>query len=151
MRLGRGRFVALLYALLIGSLSVYLPFLVISEAGFSRAWGRGFSLQNLTLANLHYLLFEYPIARQSIIRTLVYAGTAASVCVLLGLAVAYMVHNRLYPGVRVLGGLIMAPFVIPGIVHSAPPCSWSNRRPAWITTRRIISRFSRHPAAFCWR
>jgi iron(III) transport system permease protein len=147
VRLGRGRFVALLYALLVGSLSVYLPFLVISEAGFSRAWGRGFSLHNLTFANFHYLLFEYPITRQSIIHTLIYAATAATACVLLGLAVAYMVHNRLYRGVRVLGGLVMAPFVIPGIVlsiayyaaYAAPP--WALGGGSALVIFAFITRF----------
>jgi iron(III) transport system permease protein len=131
IRLGRWRWVALFYALLIGTLSVYLPFLTICQAGFSKAWGRGFSLQNLTLANFHYLFFEYPITRQSITHTLVYAGTAATVCVALAFAISYIVHHRLYPGARLLGALVMAPFVIPGIVlsiafyaaYAAPPMS----------------------------
>lgn len=116
--LGLWRWAALAYALLIGALSVYLPFLTISEAGFSKAWGRGFSLQNLTLANFHYLFFDYPITRQSITHSLVYAGVAATVCVALAFAIAYIVHHRLYPGARLLGALVMAPFVVPGIVLS---------------------------------
>jgi iron(III) transport system permease protein len=115
IRLGRWRYGALLYALLIGALSVFLPFATICEAAFSKAWGRGFSLQNLTLANFSYLLFEYPITQQSIAHTLLYSGIAATACVILGLVVAYLIRGRLVPLARYLGGLVMAPFVIPGI------------------------------------
>jgi iron(III) transport system permease protein len=134
IRLGRWRWVALGYALLIGSLSVYLPFLTICEAGFSKAWGRGFSLQNFTISNFQYLLFVYPTTRQAITHTLIYAGTAATACVVLGFAIAYIVRHRLYLGARLLGAMVMAPFVIPGIVLSVafyaafapPPLSLSD-------------------------
>jgi iron(III) transport system permease protein len=129
--LGLWRWLVLGHALLIGTLSVYLPFLTIFEAGFSKAWGRGFSWQNLTLANFHYLFFDYPITRQSIIHTLAYAGISATVCVALAFAIAYIIHHDLYRGARLLGALVMAPFVIPGIVlsiafyaaYAAPPLS----------------------------
>jgi iron(III) transport system permease protein len=64
------------------------------------------------------LLFQYPITRQSIIHTLAYAAITATVCVILAFCVAYIVHHRLFKGTRVLSGLVMAPFVIPGIVLS---------------------------------
>lgn len=116
IRLGRFRQIALLYALFVGVLSVYLPVVTICEAAFSKAWGRGFSLQNLTLGNFQYLLFEYPTTRQAIADTLLYSGAAATVCLTLGLTVGYVIRHRLVPLSRCLGGLVMAPFVIPGIV-----------------------------------
>ena len=116
IRLGRGRFVALLYALFVGALAVYLPFLTICEAAFSKAWGRGFSLQNVTIANFRYLIFEYPTTQQAVTHTLLYSGAAATISLVLGLLVAYLIRGRLMPLARYLGGLVMAPFVIPGIV-----------------------------------
>jgi iron(III) transport system permease protein len=118
IELGRWRWLVLGYALLVGTMSVYLPFITIAEAGFSKAWGRSFSLQNLTLANFQYLFFEYPITRQSITHTLVYAATAATACLLLAFAIAYIRHHRLSAAGNALGALVMAPFVIPGIVLS---------------------------------
>ena len=118
LRLGRWRWLALGYALLIGGLSVYLPFAQICIAGFSKAWGRGLSLQNLTLANFRYLLFVYPTTSQAIIHTLIYAAVAATACVALAFAVSYIVQHRLFAGGRLLSALIMTPFVIPGIVLS---------------------------------
>lgn len=147
IRLGTWRWVALLYALLIGALSVYLPFATICEAAFSKAWGRGFSLQNLTLANFRYLLFEYPITQQSIAHTLLYSGIAATSCVALGLAVAYLIRSRIAPLARFLGGLVMAPFVIPGVVlgmafyatYAPPPAALNGT--AAIVVLAFIARF----------
>ena len=41
------------------------------------AWGRGFSLENLTLQNFHYILFEQTQAQNAIINTFVYSGITA--------------------------------------------------------------------------
>jgi iron(III) transport system permease protein len=147
IRLGKWRFVALLYGLFVGALSVYLPFATICEAAFSKAWGRGFSLQNLTFANFRYLLFEYPITQQSIAHTLLYSGIAATACVALGLAVAYLVRSRLVRLARLLGGLVMAPFVIPGIVlgmafyatYAPPPAALNGT--AAIVVLAFVARF----------
>src|SRR5207248_6728056 len=49
--LGRWRWVMLGYSLLVCSLSVFLPMLVLLQAAFAKAWGRGFSFDNLTLHN----------------------------------------------------------------------------------------------------
>src|SRR3984957_11794085 len=46
---GPGRFVLLAYCLLVGLLSVVLPMLVLLEASFARAWGRGIGIDNFTL------------------------------------------------------------------------------------------------------
>ena len=35
--------------------SVFLPMVVLLQAAFAKAWGRGFSLDNLTLHNFHYI------------------------------------------------------------------------------------------------
>jgi iron(III) transport system permease protein len=118
IRLGAWRWAVLGYALLIGALSVYLPLLDIGLAGFSKAWGRGLSLQNLTLANFQYLLFVYPTTDWAIVNTLLYAGVAATVSVALGFAISYVVRHRLYPGSWLLGVMVMAPFVVPGIILS---------------------------------
>jgi iron(III) transport system permease protein len=147
IRLGAWRWGALLYALFIGALSVYLPFATICEAAFSKAWGRGFSVENLTLANFYYLLFEYPITQQSIAHTLLYSGIAATCCVVLALAVAYLVSRALVPLAGWLGGLMMAPFVIPGVVlgmafyatYAPPPAALNGT--ATIVVLAFIARF----------
>ena len=116
LRLGGWRWVLLGYALFVCLLSVILPMLVLLQAAFAKAWGRGFSLDNLTLRNFHYLLFEQTQAQQAIINTFVYSGITAFGAIGLALAIAYIVNRNLVPWGHVLTFLCMAPFVIPGIV-----------------------------------
>jgi iron(III) transport system permease protein len=115
-QLGAWRWLMLGYALFVCALSVLLPMLVLTQAAFARAWGRGFSLGNLTLNNFHYILFEQTQAQNAIINTFVYSGITAFAAISLSLAIAYVVTRRLVPWSNVLAFLCMAPFVIPGIV-----------------------------------
>jgi iron(III) transport system permease protein len=116
IRLGAWRWVMLGYALFVCALSVLLPMAVLLQAAFAKAWGRGLSLDNLTLANFHYLLFEQSQSRQAIVNTFLYSGATAFAAIGLALAIAYVVNRKLLPFGNVLGFLCMAPFVIPGIV-----------------------------------
>src|SRR6516165_10564747 len=77
IRLGAWRWVTLGYALAVCLFSVLLPMLVLIQAAFAKAWGRGFTLDNLTLANFHYLLFEQTQAQQAIVNTFVYGAVSA--------------------------------------------------------------------------
>ena len=116
IRLGAWRWVMLGYALFVCSLSVLLPMAVLLQASLAKAWGRGLALDNLTLNNFHYLLFEQTQAQQAIVNTFVYSGATAFAAIGLSLAIAYVVNRRIIPFGNVLGFLCMAPFVIPGIV-----------------------------------
>ncbi len=116
LRLGPWRWVMLGYALLVCLLAVLLPMVVLLQAAFAKAWGRGFSLDNFTLGNFRYLLFEQTQAQQAIINTLVYSAVTAFAAIGLALAIAYVVSRKLVPWTNVLVFLCMAPFVIPGVV-----------------------------------
>ena len=102
MMLGPWRWVMLGYALLLLSLSVLLPYTALAQAALSKAWGRGFSLDNLTLQNFHYLLFQHDTAAQSVINSFTYAAAAA--CIAIGSGVV----DRLYrqPPAAALGGRV---------------------------------------------
>lgn len=116
MQIGPWRYVMLGYSLFVLSLSVLLPYIVLSQAALAKAWGRGFGWDNLTLHNFRYLLFEHETAGQSVINSFTYAASAACIAIVLGLSVAYIVSRRLLPFASVLSFLAMAPFVVPGIV-----------------------------------
>jgi len=116
IRLGRWRWAMFGYALFVCALSVLLPMAVLLQASFAKAWGRGLSLDNLTLNNFHYLLFEQTQAQQAIVNTFLYSGATAFAAIGLSLAIAYVVNRRLIPFGGALGFLCMAPFVIPGVV-----------------------------------
>jgi len=116
IRLGPWRWVMLGYALFVCALAVFLPMIVLMQAAFAKAWGRGFSFDNLSLQNFRYILFEQTQAQNAIINTFVYSGVTAFAAIALSLAIAYVVTRKLVPWSNVLAFLCMAPFVIPGIV-----------------------------------
>jgi iron(III) transport system permease protein len=116
MSLGPWRWVMLGYAVFVLSLAVLLPYIVLAQAALSKAWGRGFSLDNLTLRNFYYLLFQHETAARSVVNSFTFAAAAACIAITLGLSIAYIVSRRLLPFAGVLSFLCMAPFVVPGIV-----------------------------------
>ncbi len=116
IKLGVWRWVAFAYAAFILLLALVLPSLVLAQAAFAKAWGRGLHLDNLTLDNFAYLLFRHPGARGSIVNSFQYAGSAATIALLLAVGIAYIASRRLVRFGGMLGILCMTPFVIPGIV-----------------------------------
>lgn len=114
--LGPWRWVLFGYSLIVCALAVFMPMVVLLQAAFAKAWGRGFGLDNLTLHNFYYLLFEQTQAKQTILNTFTYAAVTAFAALSLSLAIAYVVNRKLVPFGNVLAFLCLAPFVIPGIV-----------------------------------
>jgi iron(III) transport system permease protein len=147
VRLGPWRWAMLGYCLVVTSLSFFLPMLVVLQAAFAKAWGRGFSLDNLTLRNVRFVLVDQPATRTATLNTFVYAGTASLIALGLALAIAYIVARRLVPFARALSYVAMAPFVIPGIVLAIGFYAAYTARPlvlygtAWILILAFTTRF----------
>lgn len=147
LTLGSWRWVLLGYAMLVLSLSVILPYAVLAQAAFTRAWGKGLSFGNLTLSNFHYILFEHQTARQSVVNSFAYAAGTACLALVIAVGIAFITVRKLVPYARVLSFLCMAPFVIPGIVlaigfyaaYAGPPLSLYNT--AWILILAFTTRF----------
>lgn len=149
IELGPWKWVMLAYCLAVCTLSFFMPMVVICQAAFAKAWGRGFSLDNLTLNNLYFTLFENDLTRSATLHTFLYAGTASVIAILLALCVAYVVNRELVgPRVgSVLAFLTMAPFVVPGIVlaigfyaaYARPPLVLYGT--AWILILAFATRF----------
>jgi iron(III) transport system permease protein len=114
--LGRVRWVAFGYAMLIAAMSVFLPYLFLLQAAFAKAWGRGFSLENLTIRNFRFVLFEHATAPSAVAHSFLYAAASATIATVIAISVAYIVNRRLIRFADGLGFLCVAPFVIPGVV-----------------------------------
>ena len=99
-------------------LSIGLPYFALLRAALAKAWGLGWSWQNLTLRNFRYVLFEFDPTRSAIVNTLELAAVTATLAALLMGAIAYVAQRRLITGARALAFLAMAPLAIPGIVLS---------------------------------
>ncbi len=127
--LGAWRWPVLGWCVFVGLLAVVLPMLVLLEASFAKAWGRGISFANFTLENYRFLIFRHETALSTIWNTVWFAAAAATLAVVIALLAAYVVNRRLVRFGGVLSFLAMAPFVIPGIVmaigfyasYAAPP------------------------------
>lgn len=116
IKLGPWRWVLFAWCLGVALLAVLKPLLVLLQASFAKAWGRGFSLDNLTFRNYHMLLFEHDMALQSVWNTIWFSAASASLALILALLIAYIVVRKLFRFADGLAFLAMAPFVIPGIV-----------------------------------
>jgi iron(III) transport system permease protein len=116
IKLGPWRWVLFAWCFGVALLAVLKPLLVLLQASFAKAWGRGFSLDNLTFRNYQMLLFEHDMALQSVWNTIWFSAASAGLALILALLVAYIVVRRLIRFADGLAFLAMAPFVIPGIV-----------------------------------
>lgn len=152
VRLGPWRPVALLFAVLVVAASVFLPYLVLMQAALLRAWGVPFSLENLTLAHIQFVLFSYDAGQLTLRNTLAFSAATATAAVLLGAVLAYLISRQLVRGARVLAFLATLPFVVPGIVlavgifaaYTQPPFGLYGT--AWIMLIAYLTRFL--PLAF---
>lgn len=154
IELGRWKWAMLAYCLAVCTMSFFMPMVVICQAALAKAWGRGFSLDNLTLDNLYFTLFENTLTRNATLNTFVFAGTASFIAIALALCIAYIVNRQLVG--RTVGNLLsfltMAPFVIPGIVLAIGFYAAYTRPPlllygtAWILILAFATRFL--PIAF---
>ena len=149
VELGPWKWVVLAYCLFVCTLSFFMPMVVICQAALAKAWGRGFSLDNLTLNNLYATIFENPLTRKATMHTFMYAGAASVIAIALALCVAYMVQRNLVGRKigQLLAFLTMAPFVVPGIVlaigfyaaYTHPPLLLYGT--AWILILAFATRF----------
>lgn len=147
--LGAWRWPMLAFCLAVCTLSFFMPMVVIVQAATAKAWGRGFSLDNFTLDNLYFTMFENNLTRDATLNTFTYAGGASIIAIVLSLCIAYAVNRNLV-GRRLgntLSFLTMAPFVIPGIVlaigfyaaYANPPFALYGT--AWILILAFATRF----------
>lgn len=116
VKLGPWRWVMFGYAMIVAMLAVFMPLVVLIQAAFSKAWSRGFALDNLTLHHVNFILFEHQGAMPALWRSIIYAAIAAFAALTLSLVIAYIVRRNLMRYGQVLAFLCMAPFVIPGII-----------------------------------
>src|SRR6202171_2644223 len=116
VRLGVLRWPALVlcFALLLNP--VFLPYGALFNAAFSRVPSQLLSLQNLTLRNVDFVLFELSATKLALKNTFLLGVLAATIGTAFALVIAYMTTRKAIAGHRALGFLATAPVAIPGIV-----------------------------------
>jgi iron(III) transport system permease protein len=152
--LGPWKWPVLGWCLFVCTLSFVMPLVVICQAAFAKAWGRGFSLDNLTFNNIIAVVFDNALTRTATLHTFLYAGTASLLALVLALCISYVIQRELVNRhvAAALGFLTMAPFVVPGIVLAIGFYAAYTRPPlllygtAWILILAFTTRFL--PIAF---
>ena len=123
-----GRWRRWLFALLVlyCLLTVGLPFAAIVTTSFLRGWGQAPTLNNLTLENYRYVLFEHHLTGLGLRNSLLLGIGAATGAVAVGAIVAYLkvkVRNRLG---QVMDLVATLPYATPGTVLAlAMIIAWS--------------------------
>jgi iron(III) transport system permease protein len=114
------------------ALFVLLFYATIVVGAFSRAWGVDHSF---TLRNFGYV---FGVGAQAITDTLLIAVTASPLAGLLGMAIAFLVIRRRFPGRQLLEFLSILNFAVPGTVIGIGYILAFNERPLLLTGTMLI-------------
>ncbi len=113
--LGPARFGVAAFAIAVGVVAVLAPYLTLLAVSVSRSWGLHF-WQNLTLQHYRFVLLEYDVTRRAIVNSLLLAGAAATLAVLLGSLVGWIDLRTRLRGRKALDYVSLIPLGLPGIV-----------------------------------
>ena len=116
VRLGAGKWPALVLCFLVLLNPVFLPYGALVNAAFSPVATQLVSLHSLTLHNIEFVFFELSTTQLALKNTFLLGVLAATLGTLLALVIAYLTSRQAIAGYRVLGFLATAPVAIPGIV-----------------------------------
>jgi len=116
VRLGAGKWPALVLCFLVLLNPVFLPYGALVNAAFSPVATQLVSLHSLTLHNIEFVFFELSTTQLALKNTFLLGVLAATLGTLLALVIAYLTSRQAITGYRVLGFLATAPVAIPGIV-----------------------------------
>jgi iron(III) transport system permease protein len=114
--LGVLRWPLALVFLVVVCLSSIAPLAVLAAAAFSKVWTNPLTLDNITLANFFAALVDNQIAARGVINSFRLAIAAATLAVLIGLAIAYLDLRTSLRARRLLDYLGILPLGLPGTV-----------------------------------
>ena len=114
--LGRLRYVALAFCLLVLMCPVFLPYGALLNASFSNVASQFVTFDNFTLHNLYFVFFELSATKLALYNTFVLGIATATLGTLLAVVISYLTTRQAVTGHRALGFLATAPVAIPGIV-----------------------------------
>jgi iron(III) transport system permease protein len=113
--LGSGRWLLFGFCVLVFIVAILLPYAALIAVSVSKSWGLAF-WKNLTLANYHFVLFEYDVTRRAIVNSLILAIASATIAALLGAMIGWIDLRTKIPGRRLLDYIALIPLGLPGIV-----------------------------------
>ena len=116
VRLGNYRWVALAASLLVLMCPVFLPYLALLNAVFSKIASHLVSAHNFTLEHIRFVFIELSETDIAVRNTFELGVLAATVGTIITVVIGYITARKAIVGHRALGFLATAPIAIPGIV-----------------------------------
>lgn len=129
-------------------ITVVLPTVTIFLVGSLKTYGLEFELENMTLENLKYILFDWKMTRDAIWNSFYLSLAAAFVTMLVGTLISYVIVKMKVRGKFVLEFLGVLPFSLPGtVIALGVILMWSGKfginlyNTAWIIFVAYVARY----------
>lgn len=109
-----------------------VPLLSMVKTSLVRTYGLPFTLENITLHNYNYLLYDYGKATGALLNSLKLAGTTMILCLVIGTVIAYIRIRKPSVLTKALEVAISIPYTLPGMVLAlAMIFAWMQPIPGW--------------------
>ena len=138
----------LLFSILYIFITVILPTATIFLVGTLKTYGVSFTLENMSLTNLKYILFQWKMTKDAIWNSLYLSLGAAFVTMIVGTLISYTIVKIKVRGRFILEFLGLLPFSVPGtVIAIGVILMWSGKfginlyNTAWIIFIAYIARY----------
>ena len=138
----------LLFSILYIFITVILPTATIFLVGSLKTYGVSFTLENMSLTNLKYILFQWKMTKDAIWNSLYLSLGAAFVTMIVGTLISYTIVKIKVRGRFILEFLGLLPFSVPGtVIAIGVILMWSGKfginlyNTAWIIFIAYIARY----------
>ena len=138
----------LLFSILYIFITVILPTVTIFLVGSLKTYGVSFTLENMSLTNLKYILFQWKMTKDAIWNSLYLSLGAAFVTMIVGTLISYSIVKIKVRGRFILEFLGLLPFSVPGtVIAIGVILMWSGKfginlyNTAWIIFIAYIARY----------
>lgn len=128
--------------------TVVLPTVTIFLVGTLKTYGLSLNLENMTLKNLTYILFDWKLTRDAIWNSFYLSLSAAFVTMIVGTLISYVIVKMRVRGKFILEFLGVLPFSVPGtVIALGVILLWSGQfginlyNTAWIIFVAYIARY----------
>lgn len=148
LKLRAMRIPLLIFCLIYIGFTIVLPTAVIFLVGGLKTYGLPFTLENLSLNNYKYILFEYNVTKDAIWNSVTLGLSAAVITMFAGVMISYVIVKMKVRGKRILEFLGMLPFSVPGsVIALGVILAWSGQfginlyNTVWIILVAYIARY----------
>jgi iron(III) transport system permease protein len=128
--------------------TIVLPTAVIFLVGGLPTYGLPFTLENLSLENYKFILFDFKVTRDAIFNSVTLGLAAALITMFAGVMISYVIVKMKVRGKGILEFLGMLPFSVPGsVIALGVILAWSGKfginiyNTVWIILVAYIARY----------